>query len=335
MSVTEKYKISVIVPVYNVEGYIKRNIESIISQNIHMEIIYVDDGSTDKSAGIIRKYMETDDRIKLFQKENGGIGAARNYGLQQASGKYVIFIDSDDYIEKNSLEVLFDTAEEYKLDIVQACYRRVDDKGNNISGGDGSVNAGGCLSGSQWLIEKKLIVLVCIYLIKREHLIKNNLWFYEDIYHEDVEYTPRLIYYADKIKAIDLCFYNYVQREGSFMHSSSIRKCKDLVKIGDRYKDFAADIIDKETQADIYDFFEKYLRYAYVSSLNSAVMQGIPLGELLKDKELRNKLIIEISQSKNVKHKFLSYIIKFRLYGIYEFLYHINKHFYGWEGISI
>lgn len=329
MSVTEKYKISVIVPVYNVEGYIKRNIESIISQNIHMEIIYVDDGSTDKSACIIRKYMEIDDRIKLFQKENAGIGAARNYGLQQASGKYVIFIDSDDYIEENSLEILFNTAEEYGLDIVQGCHKKVDAEGNYIKGSNNAVNIGDPISGPRWLIEKELIVVVWLYLIKREHLIKNKLNFYEDIYHEDFEYTPRLIYYADRIKAIDLCFYNYVQREGSFMSTRNIRKCKDYAIIGDRYKDFVADTIDKKNQPEVHDFFVKHSKYAYVSSLNSAVMQGIPLADLLKDKELRDKLIVEISQSKKVKHKFLSYIIKFRLYGIYEFLYHINKHFYG------
>lgn len=324
----KKYKISVIVPVYNIYGYLKNNIESIINQNICMEIIYVNDGSTDDSASIIKKYMEVDDRIKLFQKENGGIGSARNYGLQQASGEYVIFIDGDDYIEKDSLEVLFNSAEQEKLDIVQGCYKKVDDHGNYISGkyNDGTVNVGGCLDGQQWLIAKTVNTIAWLYLFKREYLIENNLWFHEDVFHEDIEYIPRTIYFASRIKAIDLCFYNYVQRDDSFMHTNNIRKSFDLITIADRYKEFLSTNHIENCESDIYIYFNKFLRYLYVSSLNSAILQGFSLREMLKDKELKNKLIFEIEQSNKKEHKIIPYLLKFNLYGIYAILFKLKSY---------
>ena len=319
----EDIKVSVVVPVYNIEIYLQKNIESLIKQNINMEIIYVDDGSKDKSAEIIKKYMELDNRIKLLQKENGGISSARNYGLKNAIGKYVIFIDGDDYIEENSFATLLNAAEAGNLDVVQGSYRLVDHKGNIVirKCNDGRGNIGDCLSGPQWLVKKNINFVVWLYMFRRDYLIDNSLWFCEDLYHEDFEFMPRALYFAKRVKAIDLCFYNYVQRQGSFMHSNDIKKCTDLVKIGDRYKVFANDNIDKQREADVYDFFEKHLRYTYVSSLNSAIDQCIPLSELLEDKQLKNKLIIEISKSSKKRHKLISYLLKLNLYNIYKYVY--------------
>jgi len=292
-----------------------------------MEIIYVDDGSKDKSVEIIKKYMHLDQRIKLLQKDNGGCASARNYGLKNATGKYVIFIDGDDYINENSLEALYNAAEQENLDIVQGSYRLVDDKGSIVirKCNDGRGNIGDCLRGFQWLVRKNFNFVAWLYLFRREYLIDNNLWFSEDIYHEDFEFIPRALYFAKRIKAIDLCFYNYVQRQGSFMHTKNIKKCTDLVKIGDRYKDFANENIDKKNQADVYDFFEKHLRYAYVSSLNSAIEQGIPLSVLLEDKQLKNKLINEISKYGKKRHQLISYLLKYNLYNTYKYLFLIRN----------
>ena len=109
------------------------------------------------------------------------------------------------------------------------------------------------------------------------------------------------------------------------MHTKNIIKCTDLVKIGDRYKDFANDNIDKKTQADVYEFVDKHLRYAYVSSLNSAIEQGIPLSVLLEDKQLKNKLINEISKSGKKRHQLISYLLKYNLYNTYKYLFLIRN----------
>lgn len=111
--------ISIIVPVYNVEQYLCKCIDSILMQTFkHLQIILVDDGSEDLSGKICDKYEQKDKRIKVIHKQNGGLSDARNCGLDNASGEYVIFVDSDDYIEKDACAKLIEIASKYKVDIV-------------------------------------------------------------------------------------------------------------------------------------------------------------------------------------------------------------------------
>ena len=110
--------ISVIVPVYNVEKYVSKCLDSILKQTLKdIEIIVVDDGSTDNSGSICDRYAEQDKRIRVFHKENGGLSSARNYGIDRAKGEYIGFIDSDDYIEDDMYEVLFDLILKFDADI--------------------------------------------------------------------------------------------------------------------------------------------------------------------------------------------------------------------------
>ena len=98
-------KISIIIPIYNVEDYVGKCLESVTNQTLKdIEVICVDDGTKDNSCAVVEAYMKEDDRIKLVHKENGGLSSARNYGLQYATGEYIWWIDSDDYIEKNGCE---------------------------------------------------------------------------------------------------------------------------------------------------------------------------------------------------------------------------------------
>lgn len=115
----EKIKVSVIVPVYNVAAYLPQCLDSIINQTLRdIEIICVDDGSTDESAEILKEYEKKDKRIRAFYRENHGAGAARNYGLQQARGKYLSFLDSDDFFDEIMLEKAYKKAEECMADMV-------------------------------------------------------------------------------------------------------------------------------------------------------------------------------------------------------------------------
>lgn len=114
-------KITVIIPVYNVEIYLNRCINSVINQTFRdLEIILVDDGSLDGSRAICEKYATKDDRIKVFAKENGGLSSARNYGLDRASGDYIYLLDSDDFIHESTLEKLINAMEQYGVDIVSS-----------------------------------------------------------------------------------------------------------------------------------------------------------------------------------------------------------------------
>lgn len=110
--------ISIIIPVYNVERYLRECIDSIIAQTYkNLEIILVDDGSSDKSGEICDEYSKKDSRIKVIYKKNGGLSDARNVALDIAKGDYIGFIDSDDYIEKDMFQILYNLAEEYNAEI--------------------------------------------------------------------------------------------------------------------------------------------------------------------------------------------------------------------------
>lgn len=128
----EKYPlISVIVPVYNVEKYIRRCVDSILSQTYkNLEILLVDDGSNDLSGEICDEYAGTDKRVRAFHKKNGGLASARNFGLENVMGEYVSFVDSDDWIEKNTYSYCLDLInnENCKVDVVQFGISCVEDE---------------------------------------------------------------------------------------------------------------------------------------------------------------------------------------------------------------
>lgn len=126
--------ISVIVPVYNVEKYIDKCIKSIISQDYtNLEIWLVDDGSTDSSGEVCDKYAESDQRIIVIHKDNGGLSDARNVALDRMQGKYVLFIDSDDYIEKNYISYLYMLLKDYQSDISICNFKYVNEKGQILN----------------------------------------------------------------------------------------------------------------------------------------------------------------------------------------------------------
>ena len=112
-------KVSVIIPVYNTELYVRQTIQSILGQTLHdIEIITVDDGSTDNSLSILSELAEQDHRIKIFAHKNQGVSVARNIGLEQASGEFIYFMDSDDLLEKDTLEICYQKCLDEQLDFV-------------------------------------------------------------------------------------------------------------------------------------------------------------------------------------------------------------------------
>lgn len=115
--------ISIIIPIYNVESYLRKCLDSIMEQSFpYFELLLINDGSTDASTQICQEYVEKDDRIRYFEKENGGVSSARNFGIKHSRGEYITFIDSDDWIEPNYLEILYKTIKEQEADIVVTNY---------------------------------------------------------------------------------------------------------------------------------------------------------------------------------------------------------------------
>lgn len=205
--------VSIIVPVYNVEDYIDKCISSLVNQTfMDIEIILIDDGSTDKSGDICIKWQKKDDRIIYLRKKNEGQGVARNIGVEISSGKYITFVDSDDWIEHEAIECMYNAAEKSSADIVVCDLNYVvKDENNNIT-----INTSRLRVDSEVVIDaKKDIKLIdkarlfcCAKLYNRKFYINTKV---KQINHafEDTAVLPFLIYKANKIYRIPKALYNY------------------------------------------------------------------------------------------------------------------------------
>lgn len=236
-------KLSIIVPMYNVEKYIQRCLSSIINNKGFLEnceLIVVNDGTKDNSESIARKIIEGLPNTQIIVQENQGLSAARNTGLSRAIGEYVWFIDSDDWIEPDSLLTLFEELiGDY--DIIQFGYNLAYD---TIS--PKSIHRNDDISiGEEVLIKGTWEAPVQFSVFKRKLLTTNDLLFYKGIYHEDMEFTPRSLWYARNVKVVDKILYNYYQgNPNSIVNKPNIKKCYDLVFVSERTIHFADTVVN-------------------------------------------------------------------------------------------
>ena len=204
-------KISVIVPIYNVEKYLARCLDSVVGQTFRdIEIICVNDGSTDKSSSIAEQYAKKDGRISLINQENKGLSAARNVGMRIARGKYISFVDSDDWIDLDFLEKLYDAAESCGADAACSEIKRPHASGKNpykLKFESSQVLS--AVSDKYRVLEvpRRCYVWNKIYL--RSELERQNLRFVEGRMFEDVYFTPRFLFDCKKIITVPGVSYNY------------------------------------------------------------------------------------------------------------------------------
>lgn len=226
-----KKQISIIVPVYNVDKYLSECIDSILNQTYeYFEVLLIDDGSTDNSSKICKEYALKDDRIFYYKKNNGGLSDARNYGLDRANGDYITFIDSDDYIEKDYLELLYNSIELYNADISIANYQRVDEFGRisfDILPGDNMVLDS--IDAMKYVLYQKYIsISVTAKLYKKS--IFTNIRFPVGKLYEDIITLPKLIFSSQKIVYISNVLLNYRIRSGSITESKFKDKDMDMIE---------------------------------------------------------------------------------------------------------
>lgn len=221
--------ISVIIPVYNVEKYLKRTIRSVINQShINIEIILVDDKSTDSSLKICSEYEKLDSRISVLKQEkNQGPTIARNRAISLAKGKYIYFMDSDDYIEKDMLENLYNIADKENLDLVICGYyfetsKLVNNKEEILS--NFPINYKSKKYNSQKEFKRDLVKLwdasmlynIWNKLYRTDIIQNNNIRFKDIMISEDIEFNKEYIDFCNKIYIDELCYYHYIrEREGS------------------------------------------------------------------------------------------------------------------------
>lgn len=217
--------VSVIVPIYNVEKYLDKCVQSIRTQTYKdLEIILVDDGSPDSCGEMCDTYEKQDARIKVIHKKNGGLSDARNAGALIATGKYLLFVDSDDYIEQDLIQKTVESAEEYQSDMVLFDYKRLEP--------DGTIeicSISGLPENQSFSLEdysNAMIESVSAWnkLFLRKFFMKSNVRFPVGYHYEDLGSSPKYLLAAKKISYIRQPFYNYLIREGSIISSTKEEK---------------------------------------------------------------------------------------------------------------
>ena len=269
-------KVSVIVPIYNVEKYLEKCINSLLSQTLEdIQIILVNDGSKDNSGNISKEYEKNNkDRVIYVEKENGGLSDARNYGLKYATGDFIAFLDSDDYIEKNAYEEMYNKAIEENADYVECDFIwefpnkiRVDKQ-------------------YPYKNKKEMLSFVRVVawnkLIKRQLIIDNNLEFPKGLRYEDVEFTYKLIPFINKFAYVDKPFIHYVQRKGSIANVQNERTAEIFTVLDN--------VIEFYKKNNIYEKYRDELEYNYARYLLCSSLKRMCK---IKDKTIREKLLTE------------------------------------------
>ena len=266
-------KVSIIVPAYNVEQYIEKCLESLVNQTLEdIEIIVVNDGSTDGTKQKIEEYKENyPEKIKYVEKENGGLSDARNYGLLYAQGRYVGFVDSDDYVEPNMFEEMYNKAQEENSDMVECDFIWEYPTGKRI-------DTGIIYKGRK---EAFLYARVVAWnkLIKRETLEKAQIRFPKGLRYEDTEFFYKLLPSLNKISFVKTPMVHYIQRGNSIVNTQNER-VKEIFEVWDNIFDFYK-------KNNLFEAYRKEIEYTYARFLLCSSLLRIVKVE---DKKVRKEL---------------------------------------------
>lgn len=255
-------KISIIIPVYNVEKYLERCLQSVINQTYqNLEIIVVNDGTKDNSQQIIDRFKEQDSRILSLIKENGGLSDARNYGLDYVTGGYIFFLDSDDYLELNALELLYKRAVETKADLIVGYHNRIFENKPSWLEKNFKYQQYLNLDTPQSIFDHKEIMTKISNsawgkLYKSELFLNTDIRYPKGLYYEDLATTFRILATGCKVIDIKENIYNYIVRAGSYMTNGN-RNIYDMFKIFDL-------VIKYYKKNHIYNNFKEELDYLMI-----------------------------------------------------------------------
>ena len=244
-------KLSIIVPIYGVEQYLRKCVDSLLVQDIpssEYEIILVDDGSPDGCPKICDDYAASHENIRVIHRENGGLSAARNSGIKVAHGEYVMFVDSDDYIEPNVLRGLLAQLENDNLDVLRYRLQYVNpqyevynpyksnpfkdnDYSEEITDGVTFLNTRMSTACYAWafILRRDLILPENKSNVRCQMSNSENTLFTEGIYFEDTDWTPRMLVKAQRVASTNTIVYNYLQRDGSITKAVNRSKQKKVL----------------------------------------------------------------------------------------------------------
>lgn len=287
-----KPKVSIIVPVYNVEKYIDKCLDSLVNQTLKdIEIIVINDGTKDNSQQIIDKYVKKYPFVKSFIKENGGMSSARNYGLKYAKGEYIAFVDSDDYVELDMYEKMYQKAKSNDFDVVVCNIKYIYPSSEKCV----SSNINSDLFTKEDIKKSMLVFYPSVWnKIYHNRVFKKNIKFKENAWYEDVEFLYKLYPYINSIGVVNKYCYNYVRREGTITST-----------FNERVFDYISNwngIIKYYKDNNLYNEYKKELEYCYVRYIYATF---IKTATKISDKQVYYKAIDEAI--KGVKNNFPKY----------------------------
>ena len=306
-------KFSIIIPVYNTSSFLPKCFDSILSQSFKdYEVIIVNDGSTDNSQKIIDKYVKRyKDKFKCFITKNNGLSEARNFGVKESTGDYLLFVDSDDYIEINLLKKLDSILKDdidlvrFQIKTINTNYKVIDrfheEEFKTLTGSEAFLK----------IINYKFVEPACCYAYNREFYLKNKFKFKKNMYHEDFGIIPYIIMKSNTVTSIDYIGYNYVQRNDSIMSTTDYSKNKKKVYDTLEHYKYLFDKVYKLKDVD--DHYKKVF-YSFIA--NSVILKAHDLNEedlKIFDKELNKYEIKDKLMDDTLKRKLKKNLLKLNL----------------------
>ena len=314
--------ITIIIPVYGVEKYLHRCVDSVLAQTYqNLEIILIDDGSPDNSGKICDEYKEKDSRVRVIHKENGGVSSARNAGLRAAKGEWIVFVDSDDFVDENYVKYLYDNIED-DVDIVISGLRFLTPELTllkNLVPGNSKISV---TDKAFDYCEKDLINFgpYC-KLIKKS--LTENVFFREDLYlGEDNVFVATVMVKSRKVKYIGECTYNYIVYTNSLAHGTiNKKKATDIISQKEVAKLMKANETSYVSIRNRLTFicFASYARSVLETGRNSELTKYVY--SLIRDDEIKN-MINEPGVDKKTKFKY-GFLTHLRL--LYDIILQIKE----------
>ena len=318
-------KISVIVPVYNVENYLEKCLNSLVNQTLQeIEILVINDGSTDNSQKIIEVFQHKfPQKIKVFTKENGGLSDARNFGIDRASGNFLAFVDSDDYVSENMLQEMYDLAIKNEAELVICNLQKVDEHGNVTQKLTQIPNLSEKID-----LEKNFSVFSDISYFACNKIFKRELFegkrFQKGMHFEDIELIPQILLQCKTLAKTDAYHYQYLERSNSISKSHTERGL-DILK--------AVEHVEIAFENSVYSNKKKELKGFQILE---GVYTFLAYLAFVKDEEVYDKMSSELKKFIKERNISTSEIFKYKRFGknyllsltlkkqIYYFLYFIG-----------
>lgn len=296
---------SIIVPVYGTEKYITKCLDSIRNQSFDdFEVIIVNDGSPDNSQQIIDNFVKKDSRFKSFHKKNGGLSDARNFGVTKASGEYIVFVDSDDYISQDLLARIHEVQD--GVDVVRFFHQDVSEEGRVLGASD--VCKGEISLPDRFQFE--LVEAAWLYAYCRTFWIENNFQYAVGRLHEDFGLTPLVLAKADTVVAIDYIGYNYVHRQESITTDDSKyqKRIDDVIWFVDAIES-TGNILDRQQ----FHYYANFMANGFISLAKRAKSSS---DVVRLAKELRKRKLHKYLATDNLKRRIKYIGVRFlpRLY---------------------